>query len=154
MLKQTLENDLPNVSQLTSPDWNPTRCPMLQWEWPSTPHSGVRSTYVRSTLISIYTRLPQHEHCGGHEETEFFTGGLEEGSSHGSVQALSRNGARSCTQEQGAVAAWAGVGQALIGTTCVHTWGKGTHSWGARGEGETREIHQFQWEEQPLWGMR
>lgn len=32
------------------------------------------------------------------------------------------------------------VGQALMGTSCVHVWGKakGTHSWGAMGEGKQK----------------
>lgn len=107
---QTLENDLPNVSPHTSPDWNPSEMPRA----PS-----------YSTTLTLWS----------HKETECSTGGLEEGSAQGSVHALSGNGARSCTQGQGA------GGQALMGTSCVHVWGKakGTHSWGARGGGQTEE---------------
>lgn len=52
-----------------------------------------------------------------------------------SSQHLSRNGGARCC------AAWAGAGQALMGTRSVHVWAKakGTHSWGAHGGGQTEE---------------
>lgn len=103
-----------------SPDWNPS-------EMPCAPTS--------STTLTLWS----------HEEIEAFTGGLEEGSSRGSVQAAQRSKVLCC------------LGRCRAGTqgdqvcACLSK-GKG-HTAGCPWErSNRREIHQ--WEEQPLWGVR
>lgn len=119
----------------------PARCHMLHRERASASHSRVRSTYVRSTLMSIYRHLPQHYHCGAMKRLNF----LQEGSIRqlpwlcASSQHLSRNGARSCREEQGAVLPGQVQGRHGDQVCACLRKGRGTHSWGAHGGGQTEE---------------
>lgn len=113
----------------------PARCHMLHRERASASHSRVRSTYVRSTLISIYRHLPQHYHCGAMKRLNF----LQEGSKRqlpwlcASSQHLSRNGTRSCREEQGAVLPGQVQGR--------HSWGPGVCMSEERQRAHTAGVH-------------
>lgn len=115
MLKQTLENDLPDVSPHTSPDWN-----------------------IREMLCAPSSSKTLR--LWGQKEMEFFTGGLEEGSSM-ALHGRSAGAVRGAALRSKVLCCLAGAGQALMGTSCGHVWGKakGTHSWGTPGEGQTEE---------------
>lgn len=113
----------------------PARCHALHREQASTPHSRVRSTYVRRTLISIYIHLPQQSPCGAMERLNF----LQEGSIRqlpwlcAIPRHLSRNGARSCTEEQGAVLPGQVQGR--------HSWGPGVCMSEERQRAHTAGVH-------------